>query len=198
MSRHPVLLVHGLWNTRGNFRRLRRKLAEEGFGAVRAMDLCPNDGRARIETLASQVDREAAELLRQSGAERLDVVGFSMGALVSRYWLQRMAGKECTRRFVSICGPHHGTLTAWSLPREGVKQMRPNSELLRELHSEEDPFGEVDVHVMWTPFDLMIVPPRSARLPHAREEHRLALPLHRFMITHPRALERVTSILSQP
>ncbi len=189
----PVLLVHGIWDDGARFEAMRAALAASGR-AAHALDLRPNDGSAPIEALAAQVD-EAADSLLADGAGRLDLVGFSMGALVSRYWLQRLDGKARCRRFVSISGPHRGTAQAFWLPFfAGVRQMSPGSALLRDLEADEDPFGDVDVHCLWTPYDLMIVPARSSQLADATD-HRLPLPMHRQMISDPRAIERVQRIL---
>ncbi|MBX3273697.1 MAG: lipase [Sandaracinaceae bacterium] len=196
MPERPTLLVHGIWDEGACFASMRAGLERAGLGPVEALDLSPNDGSARIERLAEQVDEAASALLARAAAPRLDVVGFSMGALVSRYWLQRLGGKQRARRFVSIAGPHAGTATAWALPKDGVRQMRPGSSLLRELAADEDPWGEVEVHCVFTPFDLMIVPSSSCRLPGCASEHRLLVPLHRFMITAPEAIATVASILA--
>src|SRR6187397_651848 len=108
----PVLLVHGIWDDGARFDRLRTALEEAHIGPIAALDFAPNDGSGRIEDLAVQVESAVAGLLENSAVPRIDLVGFSMGALVARYWLQRLGGKERTRRFVSISGPHGGTLTA--------------------------------------------------------------------------------------
>ncbi len=191
---HPVLLVHGIWDQGARFDRMRAALASAGHRTTKALDLSPNDGSGTIERLASQVDEAAAEVLSTAGAEKLDLIGFSMGALVSRYWVQRMRGRSCVRRFVSISGPHQGTMTAFAMRKAGVMQMRPRSALLAELSADPDPWGAVEVHTVWTPYDLMIVPARSSQLPGARD-HCLEIALHRWMVTHPRAIERVVSIL---
>ena len=195
---HPLLLVHGIWDTGACFDAMREALENAGCGPVETIDLEPNNGSARIERLAEQVDDAARGLLRGAACGKLDLVGFSMGALVSRFWLQRLSGSALTRRFVSISGPHHGTVTAWAMPHAGVRQMRKNSQLLKELDDDDAPFGEVRVHTLRTPFDLMIVPSISSKLAHAHEDHVLKIPMHRLMITHPLAIERVVRILSDP
>lgn len=191
----PVLLVHGIWDQGVRFDRMRAALAVAGHAPIKALDLSPNDGSGTIESLAAQVERAAEDVLGEAGASKLDLVGFSMGALVSRYWVQRMSGKTRVRRFVSISGPHQGTVTAFAMGKAGVMQMRPKSPLLAELDADHDPWGEVEVHTMWTPYDLMILPPTSSQLPRAARDHCLKIALHRWMITHPRAVETVVSIL---
>ena len=194
--------MHGIWDDGARFDVMRRALERRGH-TVRAIDLRPNDGSVSVEHMAEQVDAAARAL-----GSAIDLVGFSMGALVSRFWIQRGEGRARVRRFVSISGPHHGTATAYALPLAGVRQMRPGSArrrararapapggaLLRSLARDPDPWGDVDVHTVWTPMDLMILPPRSSRLPGATE-HRVPVPLHRWMITDRRVVERVAGIL---
>jgi triacylglycerol esterase/lipase EstA (alpha/beta hydrolase family) len=197
MSAHPpVLLVHGIWDRSTKLERLRDVLARSGLGMVRAIDLEPNDGRAPIRALAEQVHAAAEALRTETGSAQLDLVGFSMGALVSRTYLQFLGGKRVVRRFVSISGPHAGTWSAYALPFDGTRDMRPRSALLTALAADPDPWGDCEVHVLYTPFDLMIVPARSSELAGARTTTRVPLPLHRLMILHPRATGRVAALLA--
>ena len=187
-----VLIVHGIWDSAARIAPLAEALRARGHAEVHTFDLRPNDGRASIEALAEQLRREVQAIPAEA---QLDLVGFSMGALVSRYYLQALGGKTRVRRFVSIPGPHAGTWTAYGLPFEGVKQMRPGSALLRALAADPDPFGAVQVHCLYTPWDLMIVPPVSSVLPGAHGVYRLPVRMHRFMLTDPRVAERVSELL---
>src|SRR5262245_47629077 len=135
----PLLCVHGIWDTSAVFDRMTELLRGQGWSEIDALDLSPNDGSADIPALAGQVDRAAAALLARTGQHRLDLVGFSMGALVCRYYLQRMGGRDKVRRFISISGPHQGTLTAMLSGKPGARQMRPNSALLNELAQDPEP-----------------------------------------------------------
>lgn len=189
----PVLVVHGILDSRARMHALVRGLGARGIAPVLAFDLKPNDGRAPIAALARQVEREAAPLVAQHA--RFDLVGFSMGALVARYYLQRLGGAAHVRRFVSISGPHAGTWAAYALPLPGLRDMRPDSALLRELAADEAPFGDVEVHCLYTPYDLMIVPATSSVLPGARSVRRLEVPIHRMMITQRAALDAIAQAL---
>jgi triacylglycerol lipase len=191
----PALLVHGIWNTGETFERMRAALEVAGISPTLAIDLTPNDGRAPVAALAAQVDAAANRLSSEAGSARVDVVGFSMGALVSRYWIQRLGGRSRVRRFVSISGPHAGTMNAYALPLRGVRDMRPGSTLLTDLAGDADPWGEVEVHCLWTPFDLMIVPARSAILPGARSVKSFPVAMHRWMLTDARVISAVCNAL---
>lgn len=194
-SQPPVLLVHGIWDSRARIDPLARGLRSRGLPHVHSFDLKPNDGRASMAALADQIRAEADSLQKRSGSTQIDLVGFSMGALASRYYLQRCGGRDRVRRFVSISGPHAGTWLAYALPFEGARQMRPGSELLRALDADEEPFGAVEVHCVYTSFDLMIVPATSSVLRAAKAVHRLRVPLHRLMIQDPAVLDLVARTL---
>jgi triacylglycerol lipase len=187
-----VLLVHGIWDTGKKLDVLARAIESAGIAPVQTVDLVPNDGSAPIAELARIVEAAAHAL----GPERIDIVGFSMGALVSRYFIQRLSGKGRVRRFVSIAGPHAGTALASFLPGHGVRDMRRASALIGDLASDPDPWGEVEVHTIWTPYDLMIRPTSSSLLPNAKSDTRIPAALHRLLITDRRALRRVTEILA--
>jgi triacylglycerol lipase len=196
-DRHPVLLVHGIWKSGASFSRMARHLRDRGF-EVHTIDLVPSDGHAPLEVLAEQVARHVASTLPADAP--LDLVGFSMGGIVSRYYLQRLGGLLRVRRFVTVSSPHHGTLTAHLQNRAGASQMRPGSAFLRDLNADvarlDGPDG-LDVTSIWTPFDLMILPAESSRLPVGREVL-VAAPLHALMLHDPRALRAVTEALSAP
>jgi triacylglycerol lipase len=51
------------------------------------------------------------------------------------------------------------------------------------------------VHCFWTPFDLMVVPARSAILPGARTVQKFAVAMHRWMVTDARVTAAVREVL---
>jgi triacylglycerol lipase len=193
-DRHPVLLVHGIWKTHATFRRMARYLTERGF-TVHGLDLTPNDGRAGLDELAGQV---AAFIENTFPAETpIDLVGFSMGGLVTRYYVQRLGGMERVRRFITISAPHHGSQWAYLRKLPGYLHMRPDSEFLRDLNSDIVRLRELDFTSIWTPLDLMILPPVSSRLG-VGEEVLVAAPLHALMLEDPRSFRAVAAALSAP
>jgi triacylglycerol esterase/lipase EstA (alpha/beta hydrolase family) len=194
-ARPPVLLVHGIDDDARKLAPLAAWLSQAGFRDVRIVELKPNNGDAPIPVLATQVAEAAASLRAHTGSARVDVVAFSMGALVTRYYLQRLEGRNHVRRFVSISGPHAGTLTGWLRFNPGARDMRPGSELLRGLAAEPTPFGDVQVFSLWTPMDLMILPASSSKLEGARERT-FPVILHPLMVSDGRVLRAVEEALS--
>jgi triacylglycerol lipase len=98
----------------------------------------------------------------------IDLIGFSMGGLVARYYVQRLGGLSRVHRLITISTPHCGTWTAYLLRRKGVRQMRPGSTFLRDLESDSDTLNRLQFTSIWTPTDLMILPARSSVLPEAK------------------------------
>jgi triacylglycerol esterase/lipase EstA (alpha/beta hydrolase family) len=182
----PIVVVHGIWDSERSVAPLMRGLEQRGQREVHALSLTPAWGNAPIETLAEQLARFIAELKTRLAAEYVDVVGFSMGALVTRTYLQLLAGDAHVRTFVSISGPHRGTLTAYGLPLAGVRQMRPGSALLTKLGSDVSQLRSVAVHCLYTPFDALIVPSASSVLTGARSVHRVPVLVHKLMLSDAR------------
>ncbi len=151
----PVLLIHGIDNSGKRLNIMRSALLKRGFNPVEAMDIFPSDASISFQEMGTQVQEAAVRLLDSSHATKIDMVAYSMGALAARYFLQKLGGKHIVRRFVSISGPHHGTVNAWLRPGAGCRQMRPNSRFLQDLNRDPDPFGEVEVFSFYTPYDLM-------------------------------------------
>ena len=97
--------------------------------------------------------------------EKFDLVAFSMGGLVSRYYIQKLGGYKRVRRFVTISTPNHGSVLAWLRGEVGVKQMRPGSEMLRDLNGDMSKLVPLDYTSIYTPVDLTIIPAVSSRMP---------------------------------
>ncbi len=193
-DRHPVLLVHGIWKTYAAFRRMSRYLTARGF-AVHGLDLTPNDGRAGLDELAGQVAAHVDSTF-PAGAP-LDLIGFSMGGLVTRYYVQRLGGIERVRRFITISAPHHGSQWAHVRSLPGYLHMRPESAFLQDLNSDVAMLSRISFTSIWTPLDLMILPSSSSRLP-VGEEVLVASPLHGLMLEDPRSFKAVAAALSAP
>ena len=109
--RPPILLIHGIDDTAEIFCSLKAYLSDRGWHDVHTLDLQPNNGDIGLDLLAAQVQEYVDQNL--SAAPQIDVVGFSMGGIVGRYYLQRLGGIQRVRRFVTLSSPHNGTWTGY-------------------------------------------------------------------------------------
>lgn len=177
-----VVLVHGFLNRGGILRKLAQHLEREGHTCY-LPSLKPCDARCGLPTLADQLQHFiAAEL---PTGERFALVGFSMGAIIGRYYLQELGGGERTSVFVSIAGPHQGTWSAYLYPGEGVRQLRYQGEFIRQLERSNHRIARLPKVSYWTPFDLMIRPVASTRWAEG-EVVRIPSLLHSLLVFDPR------------
>lgn len=192
MGRYPVILVHGINDTAAQFRSMKRYFEREKF-AVYGLDLVPNDGKAGLADLAGQL---ALYIGANFALEQpVDIVGFSMGGLVARYYIQRLDGLRRVRKFVTLGTPHRGTLTAFLRGNPGARNMRPGSPFLNDLNSDVGMLETVFFTSIWTPLDLMIVPANRSRVSAGRSIC-VNTPAHPLLIRDRRVFRLVLGILS--
>lgn len=177
----PLVLVHGLLDTPAVFDRLKRELAGRRQPLLTpALPL--RLGRTPIlevaELLGSHI--EAAFGLQQP----IDLLGFSMGGVIARCWIQRFGGHHRLRRFISVGSPQQGTITAQPWPRrlfQGIGDLRFGSSLLSSLNDDLDPLARIDCHSFFSALDLVVLPGWRAVLPLGRHT---MLPV----LTHPQLM----------
>lgn len=164
----PVLLVPGYGGDTTSLEVLTRALRDAGRDA--RIVTPPGDGTGDLREQARRLD-EVAEELVADGAPSVDVVGYSAGGVVVRWWVDQLGGAPLARRVVSLAAPQHGSevaglaadLTGDSCP-EACAQLAPGSELIRTLDSgDETPPGPRWV-TLWTTDDSTVVPPTSGSL----------------------------------
>ena len=183
----PLVLVHGLLDTSAVFTRLKRAL-----GGARHPLLIP-DLPLRLGITPVE---EAAELLGSHieaafGREQpLDLLGFSMGGVIARTWIQLLGGHRRIRRFLSVGSPQQGTLTALPWPGRllaGIADLKWGSPLLERLNGDLDPLRRIECHSFYSALDLVVLPGWQAVLPVGA---RTMLPV----LTHPQLLRDEAAI----
>lgn len=191
---HPVVLVHGIHSDSRDMTRMARHFRAEGR-EVFTPDLSPNGGQATIEELGQQLAEFAASHMPRG--RKFDLVGFSMGGLVSRYYVQRLGGAEHVGHLITLAAPHHGTIFARLHPGAGAAEMRRDSAFLRELATDNAKLARVKFTCFYTPLDLVVVPASSSVMPQARNV-RVWASLHPSLILEKRCIRAVASALRSP
>ncbi|MEH1949593.1 MAG: triacylglycerol lipase [Nostoc sp.] len=192
-QRNPVLLIHGIEDTETVFHKMAAQLRLQGW-SVYSLNLVPNNGDLGLDELAKQVaDYVTATFAPE---QRLDLIGFSMGGIVSRYYVQRLGGINRVQRFITISSPHYGTVVAYGSSRPGCLQMRPDSIFLKDLNSDAVMLEQIDFTSIWTPYDLMIVPANSSQMS-VGSQVIVPVALHPWMLTDPRSLVVVKIVLER-
>jgi len=190
-DRNPVVLVHGIDDSDAAFDRMGAHLRERGW-EVFAPSLAPSCGRVGLDSLAGQLRDYIAENV--PAGRPFDLVGFSMGGIISRYYLQRLGGRKQVNRFITLSSPHFGTVMAYFRPNPGTLQMRPGSKLLKDLNGSLEELESLDPVSIWSPLDLVIVPQRSSHLPIGKNI-RIPVLAHQFVLRDRRCIETVAAAL---
>ncbi|HEX3206580.1 MAG TPA: alpha/beta fold hydrolase [Propionibacteriaceae bacterium] len=160
----PILLVHGIIDNHAIFTVMERALRRRGFQTLSAYDyglLTHSIPRAAV-----RLGEAIARLSAATGYERIHVIGHSLGGLIARYYVQRLAGDRHVHTLVTLGTPHQGTQLAWSAPLLPlVRQLTPNSSVMQEL-AEPAPGCRTRFVAFYSDIDHLIVPSRNARLDH--------------------------------
>jgi pimeloyl-ACP methyl ester carboxylesterase len=194
----PIVLVHGMADNRAIFAVLTRGLRRRGFHNVVSLNYSPatNDIRAAARRLHAEIEA----LVAQTGHERIHLIGHSLGGLIARYYVQRLDGDQRVDTLVTLGTPHSGTLVAHLLPMKLGRQLRPGSDLLREL---EQPAPGCTTRFVsyWSAVDQLVIPQQSARLQHPDliadniQVHGVG---HMSLPIHTRLVHEVATLLSLP
>jgi len=193
----PLVLVHGLLDTPAVFARLQRELADR-----RPELLLPalplRLGLTSVEEAADQLGQQIQAAY--PGSTPLDLLGFSIGGVIARTWIQRRGGHRRTRRFISVGSPQQGTLTAQPWPGRlfrGLADLKRGSVLLQELNSNLDALRGVECHSFYSPLDLAVLPGWRAVLP-IGSRRMLPVATHPQLLRDPAALRPLAQELLRP
>lgn len=194
----PLVLVHGLWDTPALFNSLRRAIDDRR--EVFIPHLPHGLGVVPLEVLAADLGQGIEE--RFGRDQLLDVMGFSMGGVISRSWIQLLGGNQRVRRFTSVASPQQGTWAAQPWPGRllaSVGDMKVGSDLLRRLNSDPDALAGIDCCSLYCLADVMVVPGWKAVLPVGRREVLRPLSLqHNELMAHPASVAQVAAELLRP
>ncbi|OJJ26758.1 lipase [Roseofilum reptotaenium AO1-A] len=191
-SRNPVVLIHGIFRKAYVFNRMAKYLKERGW-EVHRFDVVPNTSIVGLDQLALQIKTYVDQTFAPD--QPIDLVGLSMGGLVSRYYVQRLGGLDKIQRFITISSPHHGTYLAYLLPFIGCVQMRPGSGFLADLNADMHKLEQVKFSSLWTPYDFVIVPAQSSQMPVGKNVKLSVFP-HAMMVRSNSTLVTVAKALT--
>ena len=189
-KRNPIILIHGLWNTADIFSSITLKLDQLGIEYF-APTLNHQCGMTSIVELAKLLNDL---ILEKYGLEKkLDILGFSMGGIIGRYWIKKFNGYKRTRRFITVGSPHNGTLASQLIPKypfRGISEMKINSLLLRDLSNYDYLLNGINCISFFTYWDLMVFPGWRANL-NSGEKISLEIYKHKNLVRNPIAVERI-------
>jgi triacylglycerol esterase/lipase EstA (alpha/beta hydrolase family) len=228
----PVVLVHGTFGNRGyTWTKAAPLLRQNGYRIFRldyGRHLNPVlFGVGDIRESARQLGEFVDAVLRRTGAEQVDMVGFSQGGMMPRYYIQALGGAPKVHHLVGIApgtrgvtvqglmrlarqipgakelveqGPVHVTVPAWP-------QLQSDSEFMRELAALGETSEGVRYTVIATRYDDVVTPYESCALKEIEGHHVRNLVLqdidpddhtpHASMPYNPTVLQEVLKALAE-
>jgi triacylglycerol lipase len=173
-----IILVHGIFDNSRLLAPMSKALEAHGHLCYRP-SLKPSSARLGIADLALKLRDYIDTTLTHD--DDFVLVGFSMGCLISRYYLQELEGHQRCPIFHAISGPHHGSWWALLFFWQGAREMRPHSKFLQTLEKSQHRLSHMAIYSYRTPYDLMILPSKSSHWVMA-ENHVSHTLLHHLMV----------------
>ncbi|HVL48746.1 MAG TPA: alpha/beta fold hydrolase [Candidatus Thermoplasmatota archaeon] len=185
-ERHPVILVPGAFGQNLVYWNVMQYLLErDGFPvySVTFPRFTFSDLRESARLLAGKVGAVAAS----ESADRVSLVGHSMGGLIARYYAEVLGGAKSVHGLVCLGTPHRGTYAGLGAPvLMGARQILPGSTFLKELaHARLT--AATRITNIYSRFDTVVLPPANARLDDERATNRVTnLAGHWGLLASPR------------
>jgi triacylglycerol lipase len=187
MTKMNIVLVHGFISTGKIFFYIKKKLEAQGHKCY-APTLKPIDAKYGIEDLAIKLKDYIKNNLEPDS--NFVLVGFSLGAIVCRYYLQELGNIDRVDRLITISAPHHGSYLSYIYPGKGMKQLRPNSDFLKNLKQKEFLLKTLTLFSYRTPLDLMIIPNNSSIWDIATNKKFIS-PMHSSMLINSKLIKEI-------
>ncbi len=108
-TRYPIVLVHGLCMKDTFFLkswgRIDRILRIQGYTVYKSRV----DAIGSVETNAAQLKEEILSILRETGAEKVNIIAHSKGGLDAKYMIQNLDMALRVASLTTLCTPHRGS-----------------------------------------------------------------------------------------
>ena len=186
----PVVLLHGTDSTAySDYAAIGPRLVDAGY-CVFALNYGGRPGEASygtedITASGAQVAAFVDDVLAATGSTEVDIVGYSQGATVGRYFINKLGGAKVVDRWVGLASPTYGSslyglvpvaalipgtmeVAAKILPRELVSpalwQQAQGSPFLNDLNSPTDTVPGVEYTTIASRVDEVIQPATNVAL----------------------------------
>ncbi|MGH3738853.1 MAG: esterase/lipase family protein [Micromonosporaceae bacterium] len=159
-DRDPVVFVHGYQGNSSSFYEMIADFKRDGYtdSQLYAWDYFSSQSN---KTIAQQFAKYVDGVLAKTGASKVDIVGWSMGGINTRWYLKALGGTAKVDDYASLGTPHHGTNWAYGCPDIPCFEMRPDSAFMKELNAGDETPGAVHYGSWWSPCDELVIPHES-------------------------------------
>lgn len=160
----PILFVHGWSSSASTWNTMIPRFEKDGWPKSHLVAYSYNTSQSNKVSAEKEVKVRVENLLKSTGAAKVDIIAHSMGSLNSRWYIKFLGGESTVDEWVSLGGPNHGTNTAFFCFSTACTEMRPGSTFLNELNAGDETPGAVNYGTWWSPCDEIINPDSSVPL----------------------------------
>lgn len=118
-TKYPIILVHGIIAKQLRILNAFGQIGQELEKAGYAVYIADTDGFGTIETNAEQLKKYISRVLKESGADKVNIIAHSKGGLDSKYMITHLGMEDSVASLTTLCTPHKGSIIAskiWELP----------------------------------------------------------------------------------
>ena len=165
LKHDPILFVHGYAGNGGNWQDVKARFAADGWQDFE-LYAYNYSFTASNAVSAAEIRDQVNEIIRTTGATKVDIIAFSMGSVSSRYYLKNLDGALSVDAWVSLAGPNHGTDAAdnQNCQFTPCREIVPGSAFLTALNAGDETPGLVRYGTWRSPCDATINPDESVIL----------------------------------
>jgi triacylglycerol lipase len=164
MAKEPILFVHGWSESASAWNTMVANFEKDGYAKSELVAYSYNTSNSNKVSAEKEVKVRVENLLKSTGAAKVDIIAHSMGSLNSRWYLKFLGGETKVDDWVSLGGPNHGTDFANFCFSTACTEMRIGSKFLAELNAGDETPGAVNYGTWWSPCDEIINPDSSVAL----------------------------------
>jgi pimeloyl-ACP methyl ester carboxylesterase len=135
IERFPIIYVPGYGAPPFHSRYFRSRLEVEGFDVFEIS--LPKFQTGDVAKSAARLAVEVQRARDRFQAEKVNLIGHSLGGIITRYYLQQLGGWKHVHRAVYLGTPHHGVyVAALGVITKAARQLLPNSKLITSLNND--------------------------------------------------------------
>lgn len=159
----PLVFVHGLWGSAGDFMLMSWYLWFLGRKRSYRIHFEKNQS---IDDMARALARFIRKVRKVTGEPRVDIISHSLGGVVARIAVSEHRLGTGVGTLLTMGSPHHGTWSARYASTIKTRDLRPDSDLILRINRKAWP-RSIRVFNFFSNNDLLVVPPESAFTPGA-------------------------------
>lgn len=111
----PVVFIHGNGSSSDVWDDTVQYLYDHGYGSRDIWTIDFDQTTPTHPEMAEQLDRFVHQVKDATGAEKVDIVGHSLGVTGARWWMLAKDGHKDVESFIGIAGANHGiTFATWA------------------------------------------------------------------------------------